>query len=64
MENKVEVFYKKVNEIQSLYKNEIAGNLSDYFVLRDKERGEIIWNQSPPTKIRNLVISVANEIFK
>lgn len=53
---KTDRFYKEVNDLQSLHKNEIAGELSDYFKLNTNGSDFWIdWVKEPDTKIKNAV---------
>lgn len=59
-QEKLNRFYKEVEDIQFLNKSELAGNLSDHFQLRIADNYHIIWKTDLGTKIRNLVIVAAN----
>jgi len=53
-------FYKEVGQIQSLYKNEIAGELSDYFrVVIENENFWLDWLKEPVAKVKNAVVAAA-----
>lgn len=53
-------FYKEVEQIQSLYKNEIVGELSDYFrVIIENENFWLDWLKEPVAKVKNAVVDAA-----
>jgi hypothetical protein len=56
----LERFNKEVGHIQSLYKNEIAGELSDYFrVVIENENFWLDWLKEPIVKVKNAVVTAA-----
>jgi len=57
----INTFYKAVDEIQSLHRAEVLGNLSDYFEHRITDKNHIIWIKDPGTIIRNNVIEAAHK---
>jgi hypothetical protein len=52
-------FYKEVDHIQSLNKNEIDGNLADHFKLIEADSRELLWLKQPPLKVKNAVLDAA-----
>lgn len=56
-------FYKAIADIESLYKAEIAGSLSDYFIFPVGGIGRMIFTKDLPTEVRNRVIAAAHEFL-
>ena len=62
-QERINSFYRKVEDIQALYRSDISGNLSDYFQHRVTEQNYLFWLKDPGTKIRNQVIAAAHEFL-
>ncbi|WP_090468903.1 hypothetical protein [Mucilaginibacter sp. OK268] len=62
-QEKINRFYKAIDDIESLHKAEISGSLRNYFQHRIGETDSIIWITNPGTDIRNQVIDAAHKFL-
>jgi hypothetical protein len=61
-------FFKAVDDIQSMHKAEIAGNLSDYFIAKSDfnlptKEYVLRWGKDPGSKIKNAVQNAVDELL-